>query len=505
MKSLLLVFISVVALSLNAATYYIDATSGNDANAGTSTGAAWQYHPGMGSFSGSYTNATGDIFVFKGGETWSEPIYIFEYTGTSESPTVLRSDASWYSGGSYTRPVLDPGGAVLSQGLSDNTTHRGNMVWVRSSDYVFVADFEVRNFVWNNPIPTSETDGFSVLFHSSDFGTASNIYAHSWLVRTADDSKFGGIGSALSSDTSAIDCIIAGPRVELDAGAAAYISDTNCSTGPAGCTSGAGTHNITTITGCDISGVTQGNFQGSFVRHNYLHDLGDSYNSGSHENGIYQTFGGNQTKYYDSNLMTNQVEGSGTYFSPGFGGQTNNTSIIYNNVFDGTYTVSLGTQEANPVGSGNKIYFLNNVVKRGATVGQIGTSKAGEPLAVFVAANNIFISGTYSSSDPATSFVTLQATIAEIADAYTNTSNLYLSVAEAEAYGMTSANNYRPSGNVGSGLDYSWLFTDDRDGTTRTNWTIGAYEFQSIGPSASGSSRRVPARSQGGGVSGVGL
>ena len=62
-----------------AATYYIDFTAGDNAANGTSTGTAWKSHPYMvdtdsctGTNKGlpSYSHSAGDIFVFKGGETW---------------------------------------------------------------------------------------------------------------------------------------------------------------------------------------------------------------------------------------------------------------------------------------------------------------------------------------------------------------------------------------------------------------------------------------------------
>lgn len=93
-----------------AADYYIDYTGGDDSNAGTSTGAAWQYCPGMTAFTGSYSHSAGDRFIFKGGETWPmspSSNFTISYSGTSGNIDTYTSDESWYTGGSWSRPTLD--------------------------------------------------------------------------------------------------------------------------------------------------------------------------------------------------------------------------------------------------------------------------------------------------------------------------------------------------------------------------------------------------------------
>jgi len=60
------------AFQANAATYYVDATSGSDSNAGTSSGSAWKTVSKVNSSSFS----AGDSILFKAGEQWREQLTI---------------------------------------------------------------------------------------------------------------------------------------------------------------------------------------------------------------------------------------------------------------------------------------------------------------------------------------------------------------------------------------------------------------------------------------------
>jgi len=91
------------------ATYYIDFTAGSDANAGTSTGSPLKRAPGMTGYTGSVTPAAGDTFNFKGGETWTSGCFpwTISQSGSSGNIITYTSDESWYTGGSWARPILD--------------------------------------------------------------------------------------------------------------------------------------------------------------------------------------------------------------------------------------------------------------------------------------------------------------------------------------------------------------------------------------------------------------
>ena len=74
MKRLLLIIAVILALACPtwATTYYIDYVTGSDSSvAPTSKTTPWKRHPYMIGFTGSYSHAAGDIFIFKGGVTWA--------------------------------------------------------------------------------------------------------------------------------------------------------------------------------------------------------------------------------------------------------------------------------------------------------------------------------------------------------------------------------------------------------------------------------------------------
>jgi hypothetical protein len=62
-------------------TYYIDNSSGNDGDSGTSKNRAWKLAPAFTGFQGAYQHTPGDKFVFKGewrqglGMQWVQRLY----------------------------------------------------------------------------------------------------------------------------------------------------------------------------------------------------------------------------------------------------------------------------------------------------------------------------------------------------------------------------------------------------------------------------------------------
>jgi hypothetical protein len=105
----------LIPWSAFAGTYYIDYLSGSDKNAGISKVAPWKRHPYMQTFTGTYTHAAGDIFIFKGGVTWLYtagdpmfPLYV-KVGGASGNPDQYTVDTTWYNGSSWSPPIFDGG------------------------------------------------------------------------------------------------------------------------------------------------------------------------------------------------------------------------------------------------------------------------------------------------------------------------------------------------------------------------------------------------------------
>src|SRR5664280_3358934 len=96
-------------VSVFAATYYIDYSSGSDSNSGTSTNAPWQRAPGMVAFSGSYSHSAGDVFIFKGGVTWpaSSLGMVITQGGSATNPDIYESSTNWFSGASWPNACFD--------------------------------------------------------------------------------------------------------------------------------------------------------------------------------------------------------------------------------------------------------------------------------------------------------------------------------------------------------------------------------------------------------------
>jgi len=122
----------------HAATYYIDFASGADTNAGTSKSAPWKRAPGMTGFAGSYSHSAGDQFIFKGGVTWDSTIFNWTISNSGSSGNIdyYGVDKTWYSGGSWTQPILDGGGILGDAGA--------NHIFITGS-YVTVDNLKIQN------------------------------------------------------------------------------------------------------------------------------------------------------------------------------------------------------------------------------------------------------------------------------------------------------------------------------------------------------------------------
>jgi len=120
--------------------YYIDAENGNDANAGTSTDAAWA----------SFANLkdleldAGDKVLLKAGCTWNnEKLEITGAKGTEEAPVVLGK----YGEGE--NPIINGNG---NPWLKTTTAPKEDVavVHVKDSEYIIIQDLEVTNWEYDS-------------------------------------------------------------------------------------------------------------------------------------------------------------------------------------------------------------------------------------------------------------------------------------------------------------------------------------------------------------------
>lgn len=158
--------------SLFGATYYVDATNGNDANAGTSTALAWKnlsrVNNGPLNNGGSY--AAGDSILFERGEQWIGQLAPLG-SGSNGSPIII--DA--YGTGSLPLPLLKGNGTVTS-----TLTLFNQQYW------------EIRNLEITNTGATLGNGRNGIYISAQHFGKVSHIYLTDLIIHdvNGDDDTF---------------------------------------------------------------------------------------------------------------------------------------------------------------------------------------------------------------------------------------------------------------------------------------------------------------------------
>ncbi len=170
--------ISFAAGSAFATTYYV-AANGSDSNNGTAKTTPWLHAPGMPNCSGTCSSTTpkaGDNFIFRGGDTWSSSSFPWTWTwsGSGGNPIQVGGlDQTWFSGASWTRPILSGGGTFPNNGSSQTF-----FLTLSDVSYVTVSWIEFTGFF----IGSNATDWVGYLDRGAS-GTNINIhdnYFHGW-------------------------------------------------------------------------------------------------------------------------------------------------------------------------------------------------------------------------------------------------------------------------------------------------------------------------------------
>lgn len=184
--------------------YYVSYTAGNDSNAGTTEASPLQHLPGMYGASGTpntiestcggNSSCAGIGFILEGGVTWPNAalgvnwdIKGSTYSGVGCSGTgcvVVGVDPTWYSGGSWTRPIFNGGGTAV------NTPPNGvaNAFFRLYANYVVLDNIEMTGLYWTGS-PAYGTGVYIPLGAGSPgVGTNDLIehnYLHGWSHGTA--------------------------------------------------------------------------------------------------------------------------------------------------------------------------------------------------------------------------------------------------------------------------------------------------------------------------------
>lgn len=321
MKKILILF-PIILAHLSASTYYVNASTGSDANTGTES-SPWKKSPYMTGFSGKYTHAaSGDSFILKG--TFTKDCFPMTLT---DSMVSFSSDGSglWVFDAGATKPA---GGMVQSESKNDISFSGG---WFTNYGTTGVAEGGKAIVISN---------GNRITFDSCKFTT------FSWITIFLPFDKPGTYSSWTFTNN---ECSNTTGFVWL---ADAYVK------------------------GAPRSGLTLSN--------NWIHDFGSQIGGGIHGDGLLHSFGASPLT--NSVIANNRATGNfirsfGTdgamtalvfcedIFSGTISGNTLNPSPVQASMFDGFIVVHAA--------SGQNVSILNN------TITNPGASSASAGLHIF--------------------------------------------------------------------------------------------------------------------------
>lgn len=473
MKNIVFAFLLAFSISVNAATYYIS-SAGSDANNGTSTATPWAHHPYMRNFTGAYTHAAGDRFIFRGGDSWGNACFTMQVMagGTPSTPDYYGVDQTWFTGATWTRPVFDAGGAELAGGY--DVMVLCNLA--SPPNYIAFDSLDMRNVFWTGPKSFSQVAYFN-LSQSHDI-TITNCWMHNWTHGVLASGTSDIMKVVIGSNSSPFNpgCLITGCLIDGE----------NADNATQGTSSGEGTYAYSG----DIVNTTVRNAASGFIvtgdpaNHTVPQvvsgcDIGPSlvsFDPGEHPDGLFMN-GGNLFHWFNNYIHDCQVEA--VFAGEGSGDED---TYIWNNVVYANPTHA--AIEIDTPYNGARLWIYNNTLVSGANAGvRVVGRPPGQNLGVLDFRNNFVVSDVTD--------VTIDG-IAGINN-YTNQNTVLISSSSAAVNGYVLANRYAPDSafraTVGAGQDLSALLggalTKDILGVTRPQglaWDSGAYEFTATGP-----------------------
>lgn len=179
------------AAPARAETYYIDYVGGSNAYDGkekihtTGITGPWKNGHGQGNCSDLCSSTTinpGDRMVYKGGVTWPfpEPLWNVLYSGSAGNPITVTTDATWYTGVAWSRPIWD------------NEYTYQVIVYMASQSYWDFEGIEMKRIQVHDP---GEGGMFLIIGNSAHINFR-NLYIHGWRLDGTGqrrDGKQGGI------------------------------------------------------------------------------------------------------------------------------------------------------------------------------------------------------------------------------------------------------------------------------------------------------------------------
>ena len=467
-----IVVVLLLAMQAEAATYYVDLTSGNDANNCTAKATPCLHAPHMTNCANTCAGITmvgDDQIIFKGGTsiTGSAAPWAIRDSGTSGHNIYIGVDLTWYTGGSFSRPKLD-----------GNYTY-GAIINLDSPDvnYVTFDNLEVSHIEAFNSDDGSVVRGFGS--HDLLF---KNMYIHGWRCAACAgiDGQHGGFKIAFSSigDRAARQ-----PTIEIQDSIIENSENSGTST-----QQGIGVTNVGIFLRSTIHDVSSAMLfplivdcggVGGLYNVDYP-STNASIDPAYHLNGIYlDAAGSGQTTGYIRNCYFRDI---GDAANAAFPNPREATIYVYNNIFYG-YISMQGAVEVDPYDyggtNGGSVVVANNVFYMpgfGITTAIHVVDRSGDtpPVKVtnFTSVNNQFIGDGVFQDD---------ASAANVSGTITRTTNVTQATATATSQGYLSANLWAPQngsgGTCNAGTSQSSIFTVTYDGFTRpSTWDIGAWQ-----------------------------
>ena len=162
----------------------------------------------------STTIKAGDSIILKGGVTWPNSSFMWNLpTGSTGSPVYVGVDETWYSGSSWTRPILTAGGIVIPNNYNTMFNVPAN---------VTVDNFEITGFYWTTASCTGAPYGDCGVFNAGQRNGQiwKNLYIHGWTHVGTNAATSNGVVNIFSGggggDSIAHDNVIVGTDVPGD-------------------------------------------------------------------------------------------------------------------------------------------------------------------------------------------------------------------------------------------------------------------------------------------------
>lgn len=456
--------------------FFISKALGSDANAGTTEASPFQHVPGMHSWTGSGTICNshacdGVGFILRGGDSWTNAdmelgwwgTSFANWSGSSGAPVYIGVDLSWFSGGSWTRPIFTCGGSICSETANGDGFYKdtSSTQWVELDDIEFTGLHQ----------DATHSEGYVKIF--GNHTNVTRAYFHGW--------DHIGCGAGCPDQETAFSpstCCGGG----IDDNIYLFVIDGADTSGADMLNAITGTPNIVAYGYInDVSNGVEG-------AQNQVHDVWfsgmvPSFSTGAHQNAIQQTSLSSGTNgFFYNNVITTVQSGGITKLWLGQNGSCGAGCTTY--AFDNVLFNNSAGNDVNPAqlaGNAGTFYYFSNTFECGSVSGGVGDCMAGSGLPTTQTVNWI------DNHCIATSCVNVSGN----ANFTLNlTTNLTQSIATASGQGYTEGSTYAfaptsgAGGTVGTGANKQTLVAT----ITALDATAGAAAGKDTGYSCSYSS-----------------